>query len=749
MDITKVSLIHHIGIVLLVLWILSTYGYSHPVVYFLSLIYLYQVHEGYVVKLQKKLRYEEKKQANQKRLLSDSETVRWLNDAMEKLWPICMERIASQQILLPIMPWFLEKYKPWTAKEAMVESLYMGRNPPMFTEMRVVGQSSGDDHLVLELGMNFLAADDMSAIIAIKLRKRLGFGLWAKLHMTGMHIEGKVLVGVKFLREWPYLGRMRICFTEPPYFQMTVKPIFSRGVDVTEIPGIAGWVDELLGIAFEQTLVEPNMLVVDMEKFVSSPSGDWFSVDEKDPVAFAELQIIEAAEIKPSDMNGLSDPYVNGQCGSFKFQTKVQKKTLTPKWREDFKIPIFTWEASNLISMEVRDKDHFGYDPLGTCSINLNDLKDSRQRHDMWVALENIKMGRLHLAVTIVDFERKVRKTSTQGMEQSSKKESSATDSISRENSKKATSISTAPSGDVSKRADVFEPINIEGQEETGIWVHHPGSDVSQTWKPRKGKSRHSDIAIHNEDNCSTNSMGSQNENSFDSSSDDSKEGHKHKPFGAIRRSLRKIGSVFHRSPKKEDSHNLGEPASPRSFNLDKVKEKGTSARSRMDGHVSEATESYKPEEESLNLQNEGMIPTLSSEQGIPINYVKNAEKFADSPKHAVYRKESEQGTNIASVPAAVYDSTDEESSISSSRVSTPRVDVPIVSDSSVEQSVHFDPHTSASSRVSTPRVDVPIVSDSCDEQNIHVDPHTAVAKPDEPKVGEVLQGVERTDDDR
>lgn len=40
--------------------------------------------------------------------------------------------------------------------------------------------------------MNFLTADDMSAIIAVKLRKRLGFGMWARLHLTGMHIEGKV-----------------------------------------------------------------------------------------------------------------------------------------------------------------------------------------------------------------------------------------------------------------------------------------------------------------------------------------------------------------------------------------------------------------------------------------------------------------------------------------------------------------------------------------------------------------------------
>lgn len=46
---------------------------------------------------------------------------------------------------------------------------------------------------VLELGMNFLTADDMSAILAVKLRKRLGFGMWTKLHLTGMHVEGKVM----------------------------------------------------------------------------------------------------------------------------------------------------------------------------------------------------------------------------------------------------------------------------------------------------------------------------------------------------------------------------------------------------------------------------------------------------------------------------------------------------------------------------------------------------------------------------
>jgi Ca2+-dependent lipid-binding protein len=83
----------------------------------------------------------------------------------------------------------------------------------------------------------------------------------------------QILVGVKFVRSWPFLGRVRLCFVEPPYFQMTVKPLIGHGLDVTEFPGISGWLDKLMDTAFGQTLVEPNMLVIDVEKFVSTPSG--------------------------------------------------------------------------------------------------------------------------------------------------------------------------------------------------------------------------------------------------------------------------------------------------------------------------------------------------------------------------------------------------------------------------------------------------------------------------------------------
>ncbi|KAF7836583.1 C2 domain-containing protein [Senna tora] len=574
MDITEVSILHHVAVVVMALWLLSVFSSCNLLACFLALLYLYQVHGSYIMRLRKKLQFEERQKAYQSRVLSDSETVRWLNQAVQNIWSICMEQIVSQHILLPIIPWFLEKYKPWTAdiddyilfiqKKIEVQHMYLGRNPPIFSQMRV--RQCHDDHLVLELGMNFLTADDMSAILAVKLRKRLGFGMWATMHITSMHIEGKcailrqalmtLLVGVKLLQKWPFLSRLRICFVEPPYVQINIKPMSNHGPDVTDIPGISGWMDNLLSIAFEQTLVEPNMLVVDVEKLVSpKPDEPWFSFGEKGPVAYAKVVVIEASDIPPSDRNGcypsigLASPYVKGRLNGYKFKTKPQMKTLTPKWLEEFKIPIIAWESPNILAIEVCDKDHLYHDTLGYCSVNISDCRGF-QKHDMWLPLQNIKSGRLHLTITILDGNRK-------GIDDPCDKKP-----VSNEERRKScadetdngSSFSSVLSKKSQKVADSFELVDAEGQKETGIWIHHPGSEIFQTWMPRKGKSRRPNIKIHGEINDLN---GSCNSNiNCSCPNDNPLEKHKMKSF---KRGLHKIGSVFCRSPREEQSGGLGE----------------------------------------------------------------------------------------------------------------------------------------------------------------------------------------------
>ncbi|KAB1216165.1 hypothetical protein CJ030_MR4G011982 [Morella rubra] len=662
------SMMHHVGMVLLSLWLLSWFNLCHPVAYFVSLIYLYLVHERYVTRLRRKLQFEGRKEANQRRALSDSESVRWLNHAVEKMWPICMEQIASQKILLPIIPWFLEKYKPWTAKNAIIQHLYLGRNPPMFTEMRVLRQSSDDDHLVLELGMNFLTADDMSAILAVKLRKRLGFGMLAKLHITGMHVEGKVLIGVKFLREWPFIGRLRVCFAEPPYFQMTVKPIFTHGLDVTEFPGIAGWLDKLLSIAFEQTLVEPNMLVVDMEKFVSPQPESWFSVNEKVPIAYAKVEVVEASDMKPSDLNGLADPYVKGQLGPYRFRTKTQRKTLAPKWHEEFKIPIVTWDSPNMLAIEVCDKDHFVDDTLGKCSVNINDLRDG-QRHDMWLPLQNIKMGRLHLSISVEDNQ----KVDDLPRDQEPLNMEDKRDSFASETALKG-SFSSVSSEKSPRVPDNFEPIDIEGQKDTGIWVHHPGSEILQTWEPRKGKSRRVDTEIQGEPNGSRSSSiaAASGFPSNDTSSTDENTDVKH-PMKSVRRGLGKIGSIFNRSPKKKDhtSSFTSEVVQSPHVNLRAVNEKEIGVKLVVEDNYCEPASGKNPEEENASSKGSGPgSPHKGHMKHMAQGFLKHAEKSARGMKHALSRKGSRTSRGNASVGTkgeviAESDSSDDESSCS------------------------------------------------------------------------------------
>nr|CAD1842478.1 unnamed protein product [Ananas comosus var. bracteatus] len=555
MDIIEISIVHHIGIVLTALWIAVRLGWSHPLLFFMAFVYLCKVNERYIMKLRRRLQYEERRSASQRRLLSDAETVRWLNYAVKKIWPICMEQLASQQFLLPIIPWFLDKFKPWTARKAVMQHLYLGRNPPMFTGIRVIGESTDDDHLVLELGINFASAEDMSAILAVQLHQMIGFGMTTNLHITGMHVEGKVLVGVKFLQHWPFLGRLRICFVEPPYFQMTIKPVFSYGLDVSELPGISGWLDKLLDIAFGQTLVEPNMLVIDVEKFASAPSEGWFTIDEKPSVAYVKVEILEGADMKPSDLNGLADPYVKGQLGQCTFQTKIQQKTLAPKWMEEFKLPISSWEAPNVLALQVRDKDPIFDDMLGDCFININELRGG-QRHEKWLPLKNIKMGRIRLAITVIEDEL-----------EKGKNDLSEDQEIT-----KMTETLTPPSSSIAqdddkdehleehkKVADEYEPINIEGQEKVGVWVHRPGSNVSQTWESRKGRAHHREIQVNSEDNELKESPSSSPLATRDISSpiSDTKEkveggkrshqqGHTNKGLGGF------FGSVFQPSPRKE-----------------------------------------------------------------------------------------------------------------------------------------------------------------------------------------------------
>eukprot|EP00246_Nothoceros_aenigmaticus_P001833 TRINITY_DN12501_c0_g1_i1.p1 TRINITY_DN12501_c0_g1~~TRINITY_DN12501_c0_g1_i1.p1 ORF type:complete len:835 (+),score=155.95 TRINITY_DN12501_c0_g1_i1:198-2702(+) len=393
-------------------WASVLLGASLSFVLLLAFLFLIAVESRQRSKIAGRIRYEERMNAEKKKL-GDDETVAWLNHSLKTMWPLCLERFSSQGFLMQVAPWFLDKYKPWTAKRTVLHHLFLGSRPPLIESIRAIEKPSEGYTMVLDVQMNFVAARDMSAVLAVQLRKRLGFGLWTTFHLSNLQLEGKVRLGLKVTSEFPFVEQICLCFQDAPCFQLTVRPVFNYGVDVSDLPGIASWLDKMFADALEHSLVEPNMMVIDVKKLLdtfmpfvdqatsSTPNQPaWFSREEKPPIATVHFELVEAKNLKPSDLNGLADPFVKGAMGLSNFKTKIKRKTLSPVWNEDFRLPVSSWDLPNLLVLRVRDKDRFYDDEMGYSVLPVANFRGG-ERHLKWLTLRGVKTGKLLVAITV------------------------------------------------------------------------------------------------------------------------------------------------------------------------------------------------------------------------------------------------------------------------------------------------------------------------------------------------------------
>ena len=85
-------------------------------------------------------------------------------------------------------------------KEAVVQQLYMGRSPPMFTEMRVLQQSTGDDHLVWN-----------PVLVIVDLLNDIFFLVLIHLFLSHWNFENLWNAGIGVGNEFSYCRRYGCC----------------------------------------------------------------------------------------------------------------------------------------------------------------------------------------------------------------------------------------------------------------------------------------------------------------------------------------------------------------------------------------------------------------------------------------------------------------------------------------------------------------------------------------------------------
>ena len=257
-------------------------------------------------------------------------------------------------------------------------------------------------------------------------------------------------------------------------------------------------------------------------------------------------------------------------------------------------------------------------------------------------------------------------------------------------------SFSSVSSKKSQRVADNFEPIDIEGQKDTGIWIHHPGSEISQIWEPRKGKTRRIDTEIHGEPNGSMsilNEAASGSSKNDTSSTDENPDDNR--PMKSVRRGLKKIGSVFHRSPKKEDhTDNFVEAVPSPHINIRAANEKEIGVTFVVDDDHCVPASGKNSKEESASLDGDGPdSPSKGNMKDMAKSFLKQAGKSARGIKHALSRKGSKTSRGETSVGTeressiAESDSSDDESNRSPGAEGITIEGIPVTSKAANESS--------------------------------------------------------------
>ncbi|KAF7840489.1 C2 and GRAM domain-containing protein [Senna tora] len=119
------------------------------------------------------------------------------------------------------------------------------------------------------------------------------------------------------------------------------------------------------------------------------------------------VRVIEAKNLPPTDPNGLSDPYVRVQLGKQRFKTKVVKKSLNPKWDEEFCFRVDDLKEELVFSVMDEDK-YFNDDFVGQLKVRVSDVfdEDIKSLGTVWYSLQpknkkskNKECGEIRLSI--------------------------------------------------------------------------------------------------------------------------------------------------------------------------------------------------------------------------------------------------------------------------------------------------------------------------------------------------------------
>eukprot|EP00127_Corallochytrium_limacisporum_P005714 Clim_evm93s210 gene=Clim_evmTU93s210 len=212
------------------------------------------------VRLMRRIAIDERRKARRKAIITDSESVEWLNVFLEKYWYFYESQLSKG--LRETLGGTMNEFKPAFVSNFNFKTFSLGDMAPQIKNMRCIqrdtfGQSISRKRVVLDCDASFLAP---RADLILQIKTVIGFTL--PVAITDVVCTGVLRVELELVDEPIHIKTISVCFKEevPPEIDFSLAPLSS--INLMDVPGLAGWIRGSIMATVEDTMIEPERLTI-------------------------------------------------------------------------------------------------------------------------------------------------------------------------------------------------------------------------------------------------------------------------------------------------------------------------------------------------------------------------------------------------------------------------------------------------------------------------------------------------------
>jgi len=298
------------------------------------------------------------------------------------------------------------KFKPGWIKKIWFKECDFGTTPLEFFGVKGSGDEKNVAWMDMEFSLNCKHSHIVLAVDIVQAHCPLTNSALPPLQLcivlNDLCVKGNLRVGFGTPIDcWPGFGAVHISFASKPVIDFTLQPL---GSFLPQIRPVTNLIIRLARDGIGSALVWPKQIIM---RLGSCPDDVEVEMPEFDDTETGVLhvELLEAKELKGTNLFGNSDPYVIMTCSEKQEQkSSCISGTVNPKWSESYDFVIDN-PMVDVLNFQVWNKNFPGIDDnLGTVKVDLAAMDlEKPSSHDLWLFLQSdgtaSNQGQLHVVL--------------------------------------------------------------------------------------------------------------------------------------------------------------------------------------------------------------------------------------------------------------------------------------------------------------------------------------------------------------